>query len=161
MPGFGSYAKGGDYAPVKNGSYPATIVGAQIVKENGQVKYHPESGKASVDVTFQLDITNDEGNPVELRRRMGLTYGKNRKTGAYSNWATFLETATGIACGDKAQGHVGEEALVGRRLTVRVKRVESNGNTYSNVVDFEELDERDEAPLDDDAAELGLDEIPF
>ena len=144
MPGFGSLAPTSDYTKTKNGMYPATITAAKVLMEDGQPKLHPESHKMSIDVSFQLDATNDEGNPIELQRRFGYTFGKNRTTGAYSNWAMFVEAATGVACGDAAQHHVGDKELTGRRLNVRTKNAESNGNKYTNIVDFEPIEE--EAP---------------
>lgn len=173
MSGFGQYAGSGDYTKCKNGTYPATITSAKIVLENGKPKLHPESHKASVDVAFQLDLETDDG-PVELNRRFNVTYGKNRTTGSYSNWALLIEAATGVACGDKAQGHVGERELTGKRLNVRAKNVESNGNKYTNIVDFEPLEDAgpgfgryaEPTPRAAAAQSLGieeddLDEIPF
>lgn len=144
MPGFGAEVSN-DYTKVKNGSYPATVISAAVVMENGHAKViKSDNGaeKKMVKVLFHLDESDDEGNPIELTRTFGLTYGKNRQTGAWSGWAQFLEAATHVVGGDKAQYHIGNEELAGKRLSLRIKNVTTDqGSKFSNVVDFEPIDE--------------------
>lgn len=151
MPGFGDYATT-DFTKVKNGMYPATIVSAALVMENGKPKELTSDGGAKkklVKVDFQLDSENEDGG-IDISRQLTLTYGKNKQTAAYSAWATLISAACGIACGDRAQYAIGAEDLERKRVMLRIKNVESNGNKYSNIVDFEECEDapRSERPYD-------------
>jgi hypothetical protein len=142
MGGYGDYSTS-DYTKVKNGMYPATITGSGLVMENGKPKELTSDGgakKKMVKVDFQLDSENEDGG-IEISRQLTLTYGKNKQTAAYSAWSTLIHAATGIVCGDRAQFAVGDEDLRGKRVMLRIKNVESNGNKYSNIVDFEPLED--------------------
>ncbi len=148
MSGFGAEVNN-DYTKVKNGSYPATVIEAALVMENGHPKVlKSDNGaeKKMVKVVFHLDDpASGDGNPIELSRTFGLTYGKNRQTGSWSGWAQFLEAATHVAGGDKAQYHIGNEELAGKRLSLRIKNVTTDqGSKFSNIVDFEPIE--DEPP---------------
>lgn len=140
MPGFGDGISS-DYTKVKNGRYPATIISAKVVLDDkGFPKLHPESHKQSVKVGFQLDEESDNG-PIALDRVFNITFGKNNKNGAYAAWAQVIEVFCGIPCGDKAQYHIGEAEMVGKRGVLWTKNVESNGNKYTNIVDFEKIED--------------------
>lgn len=135
MAGFGDGISS-DYTKVKNGQYPGTIISAKtVLDDKGLPKLHPESRKQSVKVGFQLDEENDQG-PITLDRVFNVTFGKNNTTGQYSAWSQVIEVFCGIPCGDGAQRHVGESEMLGKRGVLWTKNVESNGNKYTNIVDF-------------------------
>lgn len=150
MPGFADYAPTSDYTKCPAGVYPATVVSAKIVMDGNVPKYivNESTGakKIQVEVRLHLDKTDAEGNPIELSRKFGYTFGKNRSTGTYSGWAQFVEAATGVAAGNPAQHHVGDQEVKGKRITVMTKNVESGGNRYTNIVDFLPMEEEPGAP---------------
>src|ERR1700761_5172087 len=124
-------------ATLDNDLYPATITRAQPVMENGTFAIS-ENGKAMVDMRFQLEELDDEGNPIVLyRNKMPVSFGQY--AGKWSDWSMLIEAALNIPCGDKAQHNVDTDDLMNCKLRVQTAKVPSkkgDGKIYTNVVGY-------------------------
>jgi hypothetical protein len=111
---------------VEPGVYSGIIESVSIVMENGIPKL-TENGKESVDVAIRVD------REITLRRRMSISFGQNSANGQWAVLAKFIEVATGIKCGDKAQRTVTDDALIGQLVRCVV---ETSDRGYSNITSF-------------------------
>lgn len=123
MTTFGQYANETSSVNLEPGMYPAMIHTADLVLEEGTPKV-TENGKNLVDVVFVVDREN------KPRRRYTISFGQNKSNGQWSAFAKFLEAATGLKCGDKAQRTITAEQLTGK--TVRIV-VAENDRGYMDV----------------------------
>lgn len=170
MPAISQYESGKDYSSVQPDIYFATITHCAVVMDpkDERVPLTDQYGKNRVLVKVTLDDeVGPDGGPIELRRQLAISYGKNNTTGQHAALALLIAAACGIAAGNAAQKHVTTEELVGKRVRVRTDNVEKNGTTYTNIVDFlPPARQRPAAapvakpPIVDDLA-LGDEEIPF
>lgn len=135
----------GQYAPeilppkLEDDVYHGIITKCNVVmdKDNPALAATNQWGKNQVSVTIQLDDErDDEGNPIELRRWINISYGQSK--GTYAPLAQLIQAATGIKTGDKAQRNVTTEELTGKRLRVQTANVvsEKDGKPYCNLVGF-------------------------
>lgn len=144
MSGFGQYDnRSGAGETMKPGVYAAEIVKADVKREQGgAVVKDRASGKVKFELIVRVSGPKHVGE--NLKRTMTVTFGQNQESGQYATFARFIETATGIPCGDPAQKAVGPDDLTGKKLSVMVKP----GNGYNNIVDFLAHEEEDEGVLD-------------
>lgn len=135
MPKISDFAPAKDYSRVEEGRYPATITKAEIQRNPDGTAIENQWGKTQILFHFELENETDAaGGPIELRRKLSISYGA--MAGAYAPLAMLIQAATGIKCGDKAQRNVTTEQLVGARLLVDTENVEKDDKTYTNVTGF-------------------------
>lgn len=173
MSDISDFAPAKDYSRVEEGRYPATITSAEVQKNPDGTPIENQWGKTQILFKFELENeTGADGGPIELRRKLSISYGA--MAGTYAPLAVLIQAALGIKCGDKNQRNVNTKQLVGSRLLLDTENVEKDGKTYTNVTGFkpykvtgrpvtnipqaiartQELQREDERPLSED-------EIPF
>jgi len=130
------YAAGSDRTVIEPDVYPATITNAAVLMENGKAKIN-KYGKTQIAIGVLLDNeVGPDGGPVELRRTLSISYGRNNASGNYSELAKLIEAACDVACGDAAQRHVTTEQLIGKHLRVQTTNTDKDGRIYTNIAGF-------------------------
>jgi hypothetical protein len=124
---------------LQNDFWPATITLAKPVMDPATGSFAiTENGKAQVDLRFQLEELDDEGNPIILyRNKMAVSYGQY--AGKWADWAQLIEAALGIPGGDKAQRNVDTDQLLNQKVRVQTAKVAStkgDGKIYTNCVGY-------------------------
>jgi hypothetical protein len=124
---------------LQNDFWPATITLAKPVMDPATGSFAiTENGKAQVDLRFQLEELDDEGNPIVLyRNKMAVSYGQY--AGKWADWAQLIEAALGIPGGDKAQRNVDTDQLLNQKVRVQTAKVAStkgDGKIYTNCVGY-------------------------
>lgn len=135
----GQFAAAKDYSRVEDDIYEATISACSVVMDPAKpaIALEDKYGKKRLLIVVHLDhkVGND-GGPIELRRQLPISYGKNNSTGTHSALAVLIQAAVGIPAGDASQRHVTTEELVGKKLRVQTRNVTKDDKTYTNLVDF-------------------------
>lgn len=127
-------------AQVDNDVYPALITLCRPVMDpaNPSLCLLNDNHKSMVDLRFQLDELDDEGNPIVLyRNKMSVSYGQY--AGKWADWSMLIEATLGIPGGDKAQHNVDTDELLNKRCRVQTAKVPSkknDGQVYTNVVGY-------------------------
>lgn len=124
---------------LQNDFWPATITLTRPVMDPATGSFAiTENGKAQVDLRFQLEELDDEGNPIVLyRNKMAVSYGQY--AGKWADWAQLIEAALGIPGGDKAQRNVDTDQLLNQKVRVQTAKVAStkgDGKIYTNCVGY-------------------------
>ena len=154
MTTFGTYDKTSAGVEMEPGMYDGIIESATVVREqDGELKV-TEYGKNLVRVAVRLD------RDMILNRTMSISLGQNKANGQYAVFAKFIEAATGIKCGDKAQRNVTDEDLRGKRVRIVV---EQNDKGYMDITSFMPAARaaRKAAPVDSAFLDEDGNEIPF
>lgn len=168
MPAISQYESAKDYTSVEPDIYPATITHCSVVMDPKapQMPLRDQYDKNRLLVKVELvGEVGPDGGPIELRRQLAISYGKNNTTGQHAALAVMIAAAMGVPAGDAAQKHVTTEDLVGKKVRVRTDNIEKNGTTYTNIVDFLPPARPRQAaaakPILVDDPALNDDEIPF
>lgn len=101
--------------PVADGYYAGNIKAITPRCVRGGQPELDENGKRRV--TIEVDL--EDG--TALQRTTSIAFGKNSKKNQYSQWAQFIEAATGVRCGDPAQRQYTARELISLPIGVRTK----------------------------------------
>ena len=135
-PVIGAYAPEPPRPQIEDDVYAGQITKCFVLmdEKNPALAAMNEWGKNQIQIVVQLEELDDDGNPIELRRRLNISYGQT--AGTYSALAQLIQAATGVKCGEKAQRNVTTEQLQGARLRVQTAAVSKDERTYINITGF-------------------------
>ena len=130
--GFGQYDEGGSSQNAMRAGVYRTVIKKANVKRNqaGTIVTDQRTSKAKFELV--VDVAGPRHVGEKLKKTMLVAFGQNAENGQWSQFARFIEHATGIPCGDLRQKEVDEPDLVGHDLWVMVKHERG----WNNIVDF-------------------------
>lgn len=133
MPLISSFAKQAAAPTVEDDVYLATVVFAEVERDDQGLPKEDQYGKNRLLVKFELDDLNGEdGGPVVVRRSYAISYGA--MGGTQAALAIMIGAAMGMPANDKAVRHVTTEELLEKKVRVQTGTVERDGRTYTNVI---------------------------
>lgn len=133
MPLISAFAKSVASSVVEDDVYVATIVSAEVEKDETGLPKEDNYGKNRLLVKFELDdAVGEDGGPIVVRRSYAISYGA--MGGTQAALAIMIGAAMGMPANDKAVRHVTTEQLEGRKVRVQTGAVERDGRTYTNVL---------------------------
>lgn len=101
--------------PVADGFHGGAVKAITPIMKRGGEYDRDDNGKIRVKIEVDLE------DGTALQRTTSIAFGKNSKNNKFSQWAQFIEAATGIPCGDAAQRQVTGRELQGVAIGVRTR----------------------------------------
>lgn len=135
--GLGQFASESKFTILEEDIYTGSIVSAKMDTDDAGAPKADKFGKYRLILKVRVDgVTDDEGEPVDLRRSLAISYGKNNQTQKWADLARLIEITFGIPCGDKQQGNIDADDFRGKPVRFKTINVEKDGKTFTNIESF-------------------------